>query len=115
MRFCKVVSTVPALTRRAVKELSGVESVMSGVAQDAADHLVATDPYQNRTGDLRASTVSESIDLGDAVEVTIAMGMPYASHVIRRGFSGWEEAVADAERDMDRAISAIATRISRSF
>lgn len=115
MRLVKVQSDVSALTRRAIKELSNVDAVMDRVAQDAADYLVATDPYQNRTGDLRASTVSESIDLGDAIEVTIVMGMPYASFVIARGFSNWEEAVADAESNMDRALSAIATRISRSF
>ena len=109
------LSEVRDITRRAGNEIDDLEGVMGDVVRGSAEQLQATDTYQDRTGDLRASTQGEALQVSDnRVEATMAMAMPYASYVIGRGFSSWEDEIEDAEREMDRALSAIATRITRS-
>jgi hypothetical protein len=106
------ISEVLAMGRRADRELGDVDAIMEDTVEAAAAELRATDPYQNRTGDLRASTQGEAISFGDEVEATLAMGMPYASFVIGRGFSNYEDVVEDTERELDDELDAIADRIT---
>jgi len=108
------LSEVRQLTRRARRELGNVDDRMQGVVEASAERLRAKDTYQDRTGDLRGSTQGEAIKLGDnAAEATLTMAMPYASFVIGRGFSNWEDEVDRATREMGLEMSAIATRIIR--
>ena len=71
---------------------------MAEIAEDAAEELRNTDPYTDRTGDLRASTQAIPAIGGSESGVTLEMGEHYASYVNRRGFSRWDE-VSKAARE----------------
>lgn len=109
------LSDVRKLTKRADKFLGDVDADMRDVVEDAAADLRANDPYTNRTGFLRTSTQGEMQRFdGNEIEATMAMGMPYASFVIAKGWSDWQDEVEDAERRMDNVLSAIANKITRA-
>lgn len=65
---------------------------MLGFVEAAADALQQTDPYQDRTGDLRSGTRAVNVsDDPDAWEFELEMDTKYASYVQDLGFSRFDE------------------------
>jgi hypothetical protein len=61
----------------------------------------ATHDYQNRTGELEASTyASEVISIGDADEVQLGARAPYARYVAVRGLMRIDELAAEADGEL---------------
>lgn len=110
---CKVKSGARAVARRAEREFRDLDRVMDRVVRDAAQELRRTDPYQDRTTNLRNSTVGETMDLGGRVEAVLVMGMFYASFVNRLGYSNFDEVSQKARRRMREAFTRMARRITR--
>lgn len=86
---------------------------MEDVANEGAQELVATDPYTDRTGDLRGSTAAVVMSAGSEIVVSLEMGMHYASYVNARGFSNFDAVSNDTVRAMRNAIDALGRRITR--
>lgn len=82
------VSDVHAFTRRVEAEFDAMPMAVFGFVEAGADILVNTDPYQNRTGDLRTSTQAVNVDDElNGWHFDLEMGMKYASYVRDLGFS----------------------------
>lgn len=87
-----IVDDVHETTRRAAREFAVAPRAVFGFVEAGADILRATDPYQDQTGDLRAST--EAINVVDDPgqwHFQLRMGEHYASYVNNLGFSRIEE------------------------
>jgi len=81
-------------TARARVRDAGVRADMAAALEPVAAHLRATHEYQNRTGDLEAST--QAVARTDAGYELVA-GMEYASHVERLGYSNMKDGAHVAE------------------
>lgn len=79
---------------------------MEAIAGNAAFRLRQTDPYTDRTGNLRRSTEAElSISgNGDAI-IELVMGMYYASFINKLGYTRFDE---EALRALQRIRALIA-------
>jgi len=78
-----------------------VQTMQRTVARAAADER-RTHAYQNRTGDLEASTqASEVISAGDVDAVTLSADMPYASYVNDRGLMRIDERAEEAGEELE--------------
>ena len=88
----------------------GIEEIL----QRAASEERNTHAYRNQTGHLQQSTamhiVSES---DDGFKATLEMGGEYASHVVKRGYSRFDEIAAKAKRETDRHVASTAARVAR--
>lgn len=85
-------SDVHTFTRKSLRAFDRMPGDVFGFVEAGAKILVQTDPYQNRTGDLRASTLAINYsDDVDAWEFSLNMETEYASYVRDRGFSRIDE------------------------
>lgn len=82
------VSDVHDFTARAVAEFDDMPKNVFGFVEAGADILRARDPYENRTGQLRANTQAVNVnDDLDQWHFQLQMATPYASYVRDLGFS----------------------------
>jgi hypothetical protein len=100
-------SDFDAAIERVVREIDAAPDRILDIAGEAAAHLRETDWYQDRTGDLRESTKAEKTDDG----VVLTMGMPYASHVERAGFSDFEDL---AEQSKEHVVTGLEKALTRA-
>jgi len=111
LRFDVYTEDVEKHCRESAADVMAVESKMLGIAERAADEERRSHAYQNRTGNLEASTVGiEAGESGDLYAVELRMGdadAPYASFVVNRGFSRFHDIAK-------RAANAIASMVSRT-
>lgn len=84
---------------------------MLDLAQQGAEVLRSTDPYQDRTGDLRESTEAVIDQSGDPVIVVLRMGEDYASFVKRLGYSNFDDVSEEVKRQMDDGMRTVRRRI----
>jgi hypothetical protein len=86
------VSSVAAFSAQATRAIDAIPTTALGFVEAGADVLRSTDPYQNRTGRLRASTQAINVsDSPDAWEFELVMDTEYASYVQDLGFSRFDE------------------------
>lgn len=71
----------------ATAELRNIDRALRRFAAKAAAYERANHTYKNRTGNLERSTQGSVTKDGDTFEVSLVMGMEYASYVVGRGFS----------------------------
>lgn len=80
--------------------------------QEAAIEERFTHAYQNQTGHLQQSTGAVVVSESDnEVEIHLEMGEEYASYVVDRGYSKFEEIAAEAFADIDGIILDAAERL----
>ena len=85
---------------------------MKTILDDAAAQERATHAYQNRTGDLEASTyASDVITIGDAHEVQLGARTEYAEYVNARGLMTIGDRAAQAEVDIRAVFEALTKKI----
>jgi len=96
---------------RATRELKKLPRNMLNLASQGATHLQRTDPYQNRTGNLRAGTQALLTYAGDAVVVDLEMDEYYASFVNRLGFSSFDSVADTVKDEITKGISAMGEKI----
>lgn len=84
-------TSLAAFTASVAKRLSKVPQEIGKVARRGATQLRRTDPYQNRTGDARRSTVGRREGEGAVLE----MGVPYAIYLKARGFTNFDGVAED--------------------
>ncbi len=106
------ISEVRATVARAERELGRVDAILLGWAIVGAEQLRATDHYQDRTTDLRTGTQGKSVTDGDPAEAVMIMDTEYASYVVARGFSNFdevgqqiEERISQSFDDLERSIA----------
>lgn len=108
------ISDVTRATAKAVQEMQNWPRTVEDTLRNAAQEERSTKTYQNQTGHLqqgtRAATISQT---ANEIIVDLEMGEPYASYVVRRGFSRFPRIADKAERSLNRAASRIATKLSR--
>jgi len=105
-------------TRRVVERarlelLGNLPARMLNAVKQGAEYERQHKTYQDRTGDLRSSTVGE-MDRSTAnnVQVRLEMGEEYASYVAKRGFSAIKEAARATGEAIQDEIDAIGERIT---
>lgn len=82
---------------------------MKGTLDAKAAAERASHGYQNRTGDLEASTfASEVISIGDADEVQLGARAPYARWVNERGLMRIDELAAEATDELGYLFAGLA-------
>lgn len=101
------ISEVTELARKARRAFRRIPKSMLRIGHFAAEYERSTHPYQNRTGMLEASTRAFITEGADEVVLTLAMDMPYASHVDRLGYSHVGEAAAMIDRQLSAGFEAI--------
>lgn len=82
------VSDVNDFTDRAVAVFEEMPKNVFGFVEAGADILQNTDPYTDRSGDLRSNT--QAVNVNDDVDLwhfQLQMATPYASYVRDLGFS----------------------------
>lgn len=82
-------------------ELRNIDRYMRHAADKAAAYERANHTYTNRTGNLERSTQGHVTKSGDSFEVSLEMGMDYASYVVDRGFSKIDIAAQMMESDIE--------------
>jgi hypothetical protein len=71
-----------------------------------------THEYKNQTGHLQQSTEAAVVSETDnEIEIHLEMGEEYASYVVDRGYSEFEEIAAEAFRDIDGIIFDMSDRL----
>lgn len=113
IRFDMSTDEAERASRVAAEALGRVEPRMLEIAERAAQHERQTHAYQNRTGELQASTVANEIDVDDRFIVELRMGNAeafYAPFVVARGYSAFPEIAEKAGKAIasmvDRAVKA---------
>ena len=113
VRFDVMTEEVHEHSAMARDAVSSIEPKILGIAERAAEQERQTHAYQNRTGNLEASTVGQwAGESGDLYAVELRMGdydAPYASFVVDRGYSNFHRI---AER-AGKAIASAVDRVSR--
>ena len=89
-----------AFLKAGEKAMERVDANILNIAEQGAQRLRSTDPYTNRTGELRANTRA----MGRTGVTTLEMGMFYASFVNKLGYSNFDEVAAFVEDQVDRGI-----------
>jgi len=103
------LGNIPGSANRFDAALTAAHRTMQRRLAEAAKVERATHAYNNRTGNLEASTqASEVRETGDAVEVTLVAEMPYASYVNDRGLMTIDDSAAAAATDIDFILDATA-------
>lgn len=105
-------------TERAEREFALLASRMLEVAQQGAERLQDTDPYQDHPGrkgseNLRKSTQALMTSEGTTITVVLEMDTTYASFVKNLGFSDFDAVAKFAVRDIQTGIRAMGRRITR--
>lgn len=86
----------------------GIEEIL----QRAANEERATHDYQNQTGHLQQSTAERVIEETDSnIVVHLEMGEEYASFVVKRGYSRFDEIAKKATREVDRHVKSVDKRV----
>jgi hypothetical protein len=83
------------------QELKNIDRKMRHAVEEAAAFERANHTYINRTGNLEKSTVGRIVKSGDEFEMTLEMGMDYASYVVDKGLSKIDVAAKMAEADIE--------------
>jgi hypothetical protein len=69
-------------------QFAQLAQAMRAAVQLGAQYERSNHTYQNRTGNLERSTKGKLVRVDRrAIRAELVMGMPYASYVVRRGFS----------------------------
>jgi hypothetical protein len=105
----RVSSDARRRARAAEKALGGFRDDMLDIVEDAAEELRETDPYQNRTGNLRENT--KAAMQGDVI--SLVMDEDYASYVNAKGLTGIDEAAEDAAKAIETAQKNLIRKIQR--
>jgi hypothetical protein len=108
-----VKSDAASKARLARRELSRLWRTMEDVAEGGAEELRATDPYTDRTGDLRKNTAAIVAQAGAEIVVSLEMGMHYASYVNALGYSNFDQVTDQTKMAMRHAIAALKRRITQ--
>lgn len=115
VRFDMSTEEAESASRAAAEIVGTIEPKMLAIAERAAQHERQTHAYQNRTGELQASTVANEIDVNGQFIVELRMGNAeafYAPFVVARGYSRFPdiaEKAGKAIRSMvDRTVKASA-------
>jgi hypothetical protein len=82
------------------KAMEEVDNNILKIATFGAKRLQQTDPYANRTGELRANTRA----VGKTGLTILEMGMFYASYVNNLGYSNFDEVANFVDDQVDRGI-----------
>lgn len=105
--------SIYAATKTAEEEFAKLHDYMLEIATFGADYLKDTDPYQDRTGNLRAGTQALLVSEAPEIRVELEMDTEYASYVVGLGYSNFDEAADKVEREIGKAITGIGRRITR--
>lgn len=100
----RITSGIDGMHRRALRNLETAPDRMKQILDQKAAEERRTHGYQNRTGDLEASTLAtDVIEVGDTRVVQLEASMEYASYVNRhpRGLMNIDALAAEAEREID--------------
>lgn len=81
------LSEIYQVQEATLNELKKMQRKFARFAEQAAAYERGSHRYQNRTGNLEGSTRGYATRQGDEIEVSLEMGMDYASYVVDRGFS----------------------------
>lgn len=108
------ISEVVALTREGISTLGSSPARMLELLREKAAEERATHLYQNRTGNLEASTFGAWVEQGPN-EYSVEFGARtfYASYVDNRGLTRVHELAGEAEIELDFMLDADAERLSR--
>ena len=114
MKVTVDISDVTRGTAVATTLLQQWPRTVEDTLRTAAQQEKVESTYKNQTGHLRqgtrAATVSQT---GDEIVVDLEMAEPYASPVVKRGFSKFPKIAKAAERTLDRAATAIERKTGR--
>ena len=83
------------------QELKNIDRKMRHAVEDAAAFERANHMYINRTGNLERSTIGKVTKDGAEFEITLEMGMDYASYVADKGLSKIDVAAKMAEAEIE--------------
>ena len=86
---------------------------MLALAQVGAEQLQQTDPYTNRTGNLRGGTQAVLVVNGATIVVDLEMAEDYASYVEALGYSNFGEVSSQVAKLMDRSMARVGTKLGR--
>jgi hypothetical protein len=112
MRAKVDISEVTALTREALASLGRAPTEMLGILREKAAEERDTHAYQNRTGNLEASTfASEIYREGDDERVEFGARTFYAGFVNKRGLMQVDELEQQAETEIDFLLDSEAERL----
>ncbi len=91
-----------AAYQKAVRDMKALLDATAAEARRAHE-------YQNRTGELEASTyASDILSLGDADEVQLGVRTSYAEYVNQRGLVGIDELAGEAEVEIAYLLDGLA-------
>ncbi len=108
------ISQVIRGTRIAVSELQQWPDTLEHRLREAAMQERFTHKYRNQTGHLHNSTESGVVSVTrNEVVIDLEMGEPYASFVVRRGFSKFPQHAARAEADLNREAAKVASKLGK--
>lgn len=86
----------------------GIEEIL----QRAANEERATHDYQNQTGHLQQSTAARVIEETDGnIQIHLEMGEEYASYVVARGYSRFDDIAKKATREVERHVKSVDKRV----
>lgn len=101
-------------TRTAVQALQNWPRTFEDALRTAAQEEKSSSTYKNQTGHLRQGTRAATISQTDnEIIVDLEMAEPYASFVVKRGYSKFPRIAKAAERTLDRAASRLAGKLGR--
>ena len=88
----------------------GIEEIL----QRAANEERASHDYQNQTGHLQQSTAARVIEeTDDNFLAHLEMGEEYASFVVGRGYSRFDEIAKKAKREVDAHVASVGKKLAR--
>lgn len=108
------ISDVLRATRKATLELQNWPRTVEDTLRAAAQEEKVTSTYKNQTGHLRQGTRAATISQTDnEIVIDLEMAEPYASFVVKRGYSRFPKIAIAAERSLNRAASRLARKLER--
>jgi hypothetical protein len=103
------LGTIPGSATRFERTYERAVTQMQRTVASAAREERQTHGYQNRTGDLEASTqASEVMSVGDTDVVTLQADTSYASYVNDRGLMRLDELAATAGEELEYLFDGVA-------
>ena len=101
------LSQIYQVEKATLSELKQMQQKFAKFADQAAAYERSTHRYQNRTGNLEGSTRGYATRQGNEIEVSLEMGMDYASYIVDKGFSN----IDVAEKMLETSIENYLTRL----
>jgi hypothetical protein len=92
---------------------SNITGDMRRIGKAAAEFSKRNHTYQNRTYDAEDGTKSVTEKHGDGVFTVVMMDVEYASYLQRRGLTGLEDGVSEAERDLEYYFDAFTDQVTK--